>query len=264
MDVNEGGSSELLRNSDATNGADDDVTSLWHLLHPSASAPVTLQLVPGAGRGLVASTDLEPGEVVLRDQVLLTAPSEQSPASECNGCQLLPASIHCLCHLAFCSQACRAACHSEEECLAVQRLPLPLPRICSWLPALRATLCKDPRFSLLQREEVEVSESLHCVSKMTGVDVQQVAQAAGRLKANTFRRGLGRCLLPAMSMVNHSCEANCRVQWVEGGRHLVLKTRVALAKGKQVTISYCSALLGTPARQKKLLTSKGFVCGCER
>ena len=63
MDVNEGGSSELLRNSDATNGAGDDVTSLWHLLHPSATAPVTLQLVPGAGRGLVASTDLEPGEV---------------------------------------------------------------------------------------------------------------------------------------------------------------------------------------------------------
>jgi len=137
-------------------------------------------------------------------------------------------------------------------------------RICSWLPALRATLCKDPRFSLLQGEEVEVSEGLHCVSKMTGVDVQQVAREAGRLKANTFRRGLGRCLLPAISMVNHSCTPNCRVQWGEGGIEMVLRTRVALHKGDQITISYCSAVLGTPARQKKLQTSKGFVCGCER
>ena len=208
---------------------------------------------------------LHPERFVNLLQVLLTAPSEQSAASECNGCQLLPASSsHCQCHLAFCSQACRAACHSEEECRLVQTLPLPLPRLCSWLPALRATLCKDPRFSLLQGEEVEVSEGLHCVSKMTGVDVHQVAREAGRLKANTFRRGLGRCLLPAISMVNHNCTPNCRVQWGEGGIEMVLRTRVPLHKGDQITISYCSAVLGTPQRQKKLQTSKGFVCGCER
>ena len=132
------------------------------------------------------------------------------------------------------------------------------------MPALRATLCKDPRFSLLQGEEVEVSEGLHCVSKMTGVEVHQVAKEAGRLKANTFRRGLGRCLLPAISMVNHSCAANCRVQWGEGGMEMVLRTRVSVLKGEQITISYCSPVLGTPARQKKLQMSKGFVCGCER
>ena len=197
--------------------------------------------------------------------MLLTAPSEQSPTTECNGCQLLPASFHChLCHLAFCNQACQAAWHSEEEGKAVQSLSLPHPRLSSWLPALRATLCKDPRFSLLQGEEVELSEGLHCVSKMTGVDVHQVAKQVGRLKANTFRRGLGRCLLPAISMVNHSCISNCRVQWGEGGMEMVLRTRVGITKGDQITISYCSTVLGTPARQKKLLMSKGFVCGCER
>ena len=69
MDINPGDTTgELLGGNEATNG--DDMTSLWHLLHPCGTAPVTLQLVPGAGRGLVASRDLKAGEVVLRDKVL--------------------------------------------------------------------------------------------------------------------------------------------------------------------------------------------------
>ena len=70
MDIDKANSGDSLRDNEATNNS-DDMASLWHLLHPHGSAPVTLQLVPGAGRGLVASRDLEPGEVVLRDQVLL-------------------------------------------------------------------------------------------------------------------------------------------------------------------------------------------------
>ena len=70
MDINKADSGDSLRGNEATNDS-DDMASLWHLLHPHGSAPVTLQLVPGAGRGLVASRDLEPGEVVLRDQVIL-------------------------------------------------------------------------------------------------------------------------------------------------------------------------------------------------
>ena len=46
-----------------------DMTFLWRLLHPQGTARVSLELIPGAGRGLVASQDLEPGEVVLADEV---------------------------------------------------------------------------------------------------------------------------------------------------------------------------------------------------
>ena len=48
---------------------DTDMTFLWRLLHPQGTARVSLELIPGAGRGLVASQDLEPGEVVLTDEV---------------------------------------------------------------------------------------------------------------------------------------------------------------------------------------------------
>ena len=84
------------------------------------------------------------------------------------------------------------------------------------------------------------------------------------LSCNTFRRGTGRCLCPAMAMVNHSCEANCRVQWEESGEKLVLKTRRKISPGEQLTITYVSSLLGTFTRQKKLKETKGFQCRCNR
>ena len=58
---------ETSRESEATE--DTDMTFLWRLLHPQGTAQVSLELIPGAGRGLVASQDLEPGEVVLVDEV---------------------------------------------------------------------------------------------------------------------------------------------------------------------------------------------------
>ena len=58
---------ETSRESEAME--DTDMTFLWRLLHPQGTARVSLELIPGAGRGLVASQDLEPGEVVLVDEV---------------------------------------------------------------------------------------------------------------------------------------------------------------------------------------------------
>ena len=58
---------ETSRESEAME--DTDMTILWRLLHPQGTARVSLELIPGAGRGLVASQDLEPGEVVLTDEV---------------------------------------------------------------------------------------------------------------------------------------------------------------------------------------------------
>ena len=58
---------ETSRESEAME--DTDMTFLWRLLHPQGTARVSLELIPGAGRGLVASQDLEPGEVVLADEV---------------------------------------------------------------------------------------------------------------------------------------------------------------------------------------------------
>ena len=66
-----------------------------------------------------------------------------------------------------------------------------------------------------------------------------------------------------MAMVNHSCDPNCRVYWGSSDT-LVLETRRAVRAGEELTITYCCGLLGTPARQAKLLRTKGFQCRCER
>ena len=92
---------------------------------------------------------------------------------------------------------------------------------------------------------------------------EEAYQLNSVLKSNTFRRGSGRCLCPAVAMVNHSCESNCRIQWEEGDK-LVLTARRNIYKGEQLTITYCSMLMGTYGRQQKLMKSKGFQCVCPR
>ena len=44
---------------------------------------------------------------------------------------------------------------------------------------------------------------------------------------------------------------------MERGR-FVLETRRPVARGEELTITYCCPSLGTPARQAKLLATKGF------
>merc|ERR1719195_747402 len=65
-------------------------------------------------------------------------------------------------------------------------------------------------------------------------------------------------------MLNHSCDPNCRVYWARPGDRFVLETRRPVARGEELTITYCCPSLGTPARQAKLLATKGFRCGCGR
>ena len=45
---------------------------------------------------------------------------------------------------------------------------------------------------------------------------------------------------------------------------MVVRTRARVARGEQLTITYCSVLLGTRARHQRLLTTKGFTCSCSR
>ena len=46
-----------------------------------------------------------------------------------------------------------------------------------------------------------------------GIEAEESSRLNSILQNNTFRRNNGRCLSPAMAMINHSCDPNCRVYW---------------------------------------------------
>ena len=162
--------------------------------------------------------------------------------------------------------------HSVAECGAVQGLDTLPPHQDTWLLILRAKLCQDPRLGLLQGSNTTTTTTTTTttdhlagskVLSMLGIEPEEAVRLNSVLTSNTFRRGSGRCLCPAMAMVNHNCSPNCRVHWEEGGK-LVLTAKKAIPAGEELTITYCSSLLGTPARQRKLAVSKGFWCACTR
>ena len=133
----------------------------------------------------------------------------------------------------------------------------------SWLLIFRAALSKDDIIGLLEGDNTIRSPASSQVMSSLGISEEDVAKLSSILTSNTFRRGSARCVCPAVAMVNHSCVANCRVHWEEGDK-LVLTAKKSINAGEQLTITYCSTLLGTYARQTKLMKSKGFQCVCQR
>ena len=145
----------------------------------------------------------------------------------------------------------------------IQKLPQPRPHPSQWLLTLRAFLSKDARIRILEGDTTVTPVASSQVFSNLQICEEEAAQLNSVLMSNTFRRGSGRCLCPAVAMVNHSCMANCRVHWEDGDK-LVLTTKRKIKKGDELTITYCSSLMGTYARQKRLIKSKGFRCICPR
>jgi len=243
-----------------------ELSEQWKLLNCGSSTSI-LELVniPGRGRGLKVAREVEPGETLLVDKPLVIGPSEGSSSVGCSGCCLSKANLICQCNLLFCSEACKKRWHSEAECKIVVSLSQYTSSLSSWLMVIRAYLTEDPRIGLLVGDTIQDNDDFTFLSSVLSTSNEVLSSLSSVLKSNTFRRGPGRALCPALAMVNHSCVANCRVRWEEGqGEKLALVAKKRLLEGEEVTITYCSTMLGTPARQKKLVKSKGFQCLCSR
>ena len=61
--------------------------------------------------------------------------------------------------------------------------------------------------------------------------------------------------------VNHNCRPNARCIFDIKG-NVTLKAQKYIAKGEQITITYCTTLTNTKTRLAKLKQSKFFVCNC--
>ena len=76
----------------------------------------------------------------------------------------------------------------------------------------------------------------------------EILHICARLDSNAFRQGEScRVLFSVSSMLNHSCIPNARVVFGEQGNVKVL-SKSNIEAGEEITITYCSQLLGTWVR----------------
>lgn len=75
----------------------------------------------------------------------------------------------------------------------------------------------------------------------------------------------GHGLFEIACRMNHSCKPNCVWITSQDGKTKEVRAVKAIEEGDELTIDYVGeALEPTPARRKELMTTKGFVCQCDR
>lgn len=72
----------------------------------------------------------------------------------------------------------------------------------------------------------------------------------------------GYAFFPLLSTLNHSCEPNCQVAYLEDGRAVLFVLR-DIASGEELTIAYIYTYLPIADRRSEL-RAYGFICGCVR
>ncbi len=119
---------------------------------------------------------------------------------------------------------------------------------------------------LMQQNKEKVAPVVRELLADSDVSATDILRCCGSLDSNAFRldsAGGTRAIFDVSSMINHDCVPNCRVKF-DAERRLHLIAKRDIDSGEELTITYCSPLLGTPARQEKLKRNKFFTCSCLR
>lgn len=70
-------------------------------------------------------------------------------------------------------------------------------------------------------------------------------------------------LYPVASFMNHCCVPNTMHNFNEKC-HMIVKASLPIRKGQEITTTYTNSIWPTTLRQNHLLTSKQFICTCNR
>ncbi|XP_043198838.1 SET domain-containing protein SmydA-8-like [Amphibalanus amphitrite] len=257
--------------------------------HKPACVPYKIAESPELGRHLLATRNIRPGELVLRNAPLVVGPKQFSDAL-CLGClRPLGPSVHlCQCGYPMCSPQCAAAAVHQPECEATRRSgrrlevdvtvsPNPHYQAVTVLRclALRGTdawrqlqqLQAHEQERQLSGRHAELDDHALQFLHYLGVDVspQEVYQICGVLDVNGFEGPLHRAvgLYPRAALLEHNCSPNT-TRTFEEDLTLVLRASVLIPKGSHITTSYADPLWGTDNRRYFLRQTKYFDCTCRR
>ncbi|KAH8820336.1 hypothetical protein F5884DRAFT_849599 [Xylogone sp. PMI_703] len=246
------------------------------------------------GASLLASREIEPGEIILKihhpfiavveksalDQVCAYCFKEAKQASlrRCSGCKMDR----------YCSQACQAASWKvfhKKECPIFKSLPdvLPTPvrALLQVLLQYRPGYSGEPVWGQLKshmeeqrnnrRQEMEML--LQCRAAMKYANYPEnlgdvPLEIMSRMKVNAFRITLpddtpiGLCFEPRASLANHSCIPNAVITF--DGRILCMRALEHIKLHKEIFISYVDPTQRREVRQTELQDRYFFACKCEK
>ncbi|KAF4524592.1 hypothetical protein B566_EDAN008547 [Ephemera danica] len=251
------------------------------------------------GRHLVATRDLQAGEVIVSEAPLVAGPKQVS-APLCLGCHAARPRARCSrCLWPLCSLSCT---HPAAECAALSVACAPLefgdddephyayeaitvlrcvllqkmnPRRWRLLSSMEAHENKRKGTEIYKENQIRVVGFLRNFVGLGGWDEKiwdtsekTLHRLTGILDVNALEIRLTeatelQALYATASLLEHSCVPNVRLVFDDSLR-LSVSASVAIPKGAHIKTMYTHALWGTQARRQHLLDNKYFLCHCER
>ncbi|XP_068621601.1 SET domain-containing protein SmydA-8-like isoform X2 [Battus philenor] len=249
----------------------------------------TIKESPLSGRGLFATEDISPGEVLFVDHPLIYGPRSGAIIQRgCTVCCKLNTNkfYKCpKCSLLLCSEACQNNNAHYDDCriisawynkVTIEEVDDTL--LSRALTAIRALLLNEDQKQfmsslqahMLPQHGTEIRE-LQQFFDIPTQDAMFMTLASCVLDANAFqiatyygRKEMGkRGLYPVSSLMNHNCVPNTRYNY-NSDLQMIVKAVKPIQAGCEIFTCYTGLLWGTPARRIHLYKTKHFLCKCER
>lgn len=258
--------------------------------------PFIVKYRPEVGRYMVASRDINPGEVIFAEEFLAVGPNHIT----------LPCCLDCLkespeggfqcpnCNLPVCEEMCAYGEEHTKECQIFANLEDKIqvedfsqPHSVYWcITSLRVMRLRDEdpkKYDIIERmmshkEAHAKNELMHKTYKEEVVDFlrekcklkekyseDDMFHVLGVLDVNSVKvsSNKGHGLYALTSLLSHSCVSNSK-SVLKSDYSTECKATVFIPKGEEVTKQYVSPLETTPMRRKKLKEGWYFDCKCSR
>lgn len=248
-----------------------------------------------AGRGIFASRDIEPGEVLFRERALVTGPTARkgSILNTCVCChKMLPVKDFLCkrkCSLPVCEDCSDSAQHHDECGLFNKWQPMDLgiedavnPLSLRILTAVRVFFLGPDQRALMNAMQAnpergyrqEIIKAAQCFRKFPTTDkpfMDNLFRTVGVLNTNAFeapfRTGdleiLLRGVFPLTAVMNHECTPNAS-HFFDNNLMVTVRSSRFIPKGAEITTTYTKILWSNITRGVFLKMTKHFVCDCVR
>lgn len=242
-----------------------------------------------SGRGVFATKDFQPGDIILKDVPLVTGPRAGTNAK-----------IHCVicmrnnnlracsrgCGLPMCSPDCEKNLNHAKECEFITNRSVGVKfenvsyALFRGLTPIRSFLMADLQLKLLLQLSNHDDEQHGFEVGLIKSKIQLKDEEADVLKkiccvldANAFETMVDtkecfddlciRGLYPIASLLNHNCAPNTTHLFDEN-QTMIVKATVPIARCTEIFTSYTTMLWATAARRHHLMQTKHFECNCKR
>merc|ERR1712062_565417 len=227
-------------------------------------------LDPKLGRFLKAKKDIQQGDLIIEEDLLVRGPVKKTKPV-CLACYSLIDWSDCVycpkSNFPFCNEWCNASDEFQTICKLLPKVDSYNFNYSDYEPMYDTILpLKSSTWKENQKHIIDFLLDL----KLPNVDENLICTVLAIIETNSIEKEfIGKkvkMIHPLASLLNHECSPNVILSYsgIPQGHNLQIRATKDIKKGQELTVSYIDQLLPTLIRQKILKEDKMFDCHCSK